>query len=44
MSLIDTGLCPGNYFDYEDDETAIAEAGIKREAFFCAHSFFDLCK
>ena len=27
-----------------DDETAIAEAGIKREAFFCAHSFFDLCK
>jgi chaperone required for assembly of F1-ATPase len=27
-----------------DDETAIAEAGIKREAFFCAHRFFDLCK
>ena len=26
-----------------DDETAIAEAGLKREAFCCAHSFFDLC-
>ena len=24
-SNLDRGLCPGNYFDYEDDETAVAQ-------------------
>ena len=26
-----------------DDETAIVEASIKQDAFYCAHKFFDLC-